>query len=406
MTNLDNNATTQPLPEVIQGLAEHLRADWHNPSSIHRAGQQARHSVDHARQSVAALLGVRPNTITFTSGGTESIDLAIRGSLAARRSASRPVIVTTRVEHAAIRSLCESLAPDVEIRTLTLDPQGVVDVTRATSLIDRDVTLVSVQWANNETGAIQPVQAIARLCEPAGVKFHIDATQWVGKLPTRIVQSVREQDELNGAAGIANPDEPPIAIACDLLTCSGHKFHAIKGTGVLYARVGTPLRPQLLGTQERERRGGTENVPGIVALGIASQHALAWLADPTQRARLGALRDRFQAQLLESCPGAVVNGPTAPAARLWNTVNIAFPHLEAEALLLALSERGVFASAGAACSSGSLDPSPVLLAMGIAPELAHGSVRFSLSRFTTPEELDEAAPIIAQCVARLRASLR
>jgi len=402
--NLDNNATTQPLPEVIEGLTEHLRADWHNPSSVHRAGQQARHAVDLARQRVADLLGVRPRTLTFTSGGTESIDLAIRGTLAARRASSRPVIVTTAIEHAAVRSLCESLAPHVEIRTLALDAQGVVDLARASSIIDRAVTLLSVQWANNETGAIQPVQAIARLCEAAQVPLHIDATQWVGKLPTRIVQSVREQDDLN-AGPDAVPGEPPSAIACDLLTCSAHKFHATKGAGVLFARAGAALRPQLLGTQERERRGGTENVPGIVAMGIASQHAIAWLAHPEHRTRLGTLRDHFQNRLLELCPASIINGPTAPGSRLWNTINIAFPNLEAEAILLALSERTVLASAGAACSSGSLDPSPVLLAMGVPPELAHGSVRFSLSRFTTSQEIEEALPIIAQCVARLRASL-
>jgi cysteine desulfurase len=415
--NLDNNATTQPLDEVISGVAEHLRTDWHNPSSVHRAGQQARRAVDVARQSVANLLGVRPRTLTLTSGGTESIDLAIRGVLGARSGLRPPVIVTTAVEHAAIRSLCESLsraesdggASGVDIRTLPLDARGVVDVARASAMIQRDATIVSVQWANNETGAIQPVQEIARLCERAGVPFHVDATQWVGKMPTRIVQSVREQDELNAlsiaVAGAMDEPEPPSALMCDLLTCAAHKFHAMKGAGVLYARNGLAIRPQLLGTQERERRGGTENVPGIVAMGIASEHAITWLASASERARLAALRDRLESAILGGAPGSIVNGPMGNAARLWNTTNIAFPNLEAEAILLALSERGVLASAGAACSSGSLDPSPVLLAMGVPPALAHGSVRFSLSRFSTADEVERAGEIVIECVARLRRSM-
>ncbi|MBX9737370.1 MAG: aminotransferase class V-fold PLP-dependent enzyme, partial [Phycisphaerales bacterium] len=256
---------------------------------------------------------------------------------------------------------------------------------------------------------IQPVQEIARLCERAGVPLHVDATQWVGKMPTRIVQSVREQDELNAlsiaVAGAMDEPEPSSALMCDLLTCAAHKFHAIKGAGVLYARNGLAIRPQLLGTQERERRGGTENVPGIVAMGIASEQAITWLASASERARLAALRDRLERAILAGAPGSVVNGPTGNAARLWNTTNIAFPNLEAEAILLALSERGVLASAGAACSSGSLDPSPVLLAMGVPPALAHGSVRFSLSRFSTADEVERAGEIVIECVSRLRRSM-
>jgi cysteine desulfurase len=240
--------------------------------------------------------------------------------------------------------------------------------------------LVSVQWANNETGVIQPIGAIAERCRAVGAVFHCDATQWVGKMPTDVRGS-----------------------GVDLLTFSPHKFHGPKGVGVLWQRAGVQLRPVLMGTQEQGRRGGTENVPGIVGAGVAAVLARAFLVEPGLRVRLGEMRDAFERRVVGLTegitPGVRVN--SAGAARLWNTSNIAFPRLEAEGVLLALSERGVLASAGAACSSGSLEPSPVLLAMGIEPRLAHGSIRFSISRDTTWEELESAAGIIAGCVGRV-----
>lgn len=389
MIDLDNNATTKPLPEVVSAVQEALERTWHNPSSVHRGGQEARRVVELARASLARLIGASPKSLTFTSGGTEAIDLALRGVMESAPPA-RDVLVTTRVEHASVRALAEHYEAQGRVRYLALDAHGVVDLTRLGEVLDERVRVLSVQWANNETGAVQPVRAIAAAARRAGAFVHSDATQWVGKMPTDVEER--------------GPGAPPAWL--DLLTFAPHKFHGPKGVGVLWARPGVPLRPRLLGTQERERRGGTENVPGIAGAGAAGEAARAWLADEGARVRAGASRDEFERRVLEACrtnSGAVVNGPASggPNARLWNTTNIAFPRLEAEAILLALSERGVYASAGAACSSGSLEPSPVLLAMGVGPERAHGSVRFSLSRFTTREEVEEAARVVGEVVGRM-----
>ncbi|MGD9690222.1 MAG: cysteine desulfurase family protein [Phycisphaerales bacterium] len=392
MIFLDHNSTTRPDTAVVEAVREALETHWHNPSSVHRAGQEARRVVELARESCAALLGVRPRELTFTSGGTESIDLAIRGSLAAAPAKQR-VIVTTGVEHHAVRDACDDLARrgEAQVRLAAVDAAGVVRLDALRELLTGDVALVSIQWANNETGVVQPVRDVAALCRERGVRFHCDGVQWVGKMPARLGTG-------------------PDALDCDLFSFSAHKFHGPKGAGVLYARPGVRLVPRLHGSQEQGRRGGTENVPGIAGLGVAARLAQAWLDGPAQIEipQLAQRRDAFERAVLGACPDASVNGPPAPAPpaqRLWNTTNIAFPRLEAEAILLALSERGVCASAGAACSSGSLDPSPVILAMGVPPERAHGSVRFSLSRETTPDELAEAAGIVGEVMARLRASM-
>lgn len=378
---LDNNATTRPLPEVVDAVQRALVEHWQNPSSIHRPGQSVRQQVELARQSVAKLVGVRPREVIFTSGATESIDLAIRGVLTAAPE-SRRTIVTTRIEHEAVRDLCESLsASGISIRHAPLLPGGIVDAEGLEAMLDESVALVSVQWANNETGSIQPVERIGEACRARKIVFHCDGSQWVGKMPTDLGST-------------------PI----DLLSLSGHKFHAPKGIGALIVRPGVRIRPVLRGVQEQERRGGTENVPGILGLGAGAELASAWLEDVSERERLGALRDRFERLVLEGVPDAVVNGPAELSLRLWNTTNIGFPGLEAEALLLLLSERGVCASAGAACSSGSLDPSPVLLAMGVPGAVAHGSLRFSLSRETTREDIEAGAQTVIECVARLRRS--
>lgn len=384
MLYLDNNATTRPSPQVVQAITATLTDHWHNPSSVHRPGQAARQKIELARQSLASLIGARPRSITLTSGGTESINLAIRGCLDATGKAA---VVSSPVEHAAVRDLLDWLKKRhaVDVRLADVDHRGVVSLDSLARLLDDRVALVSLQWANNETGVIQPVHEVARLCRERHVPFHCDATQWVGKMETVV-------------------GDAPGALDADLLTFSPHKFHGPKGVGVLYARAGARVAPQILGSQEKGRRGGTENVAGIIGAGVAADLAREWLADTSPRRRLAAMRDRFEADVLERIPTAQVNG--ADADRLWNTTNIAFPRLEAEALLLLLSERGLCASAGAACSSGSLDPSPVLLAMSIPPELAHGSLRFSLSRETTEEELAAAIPIISECVARLSTSMR
>jgi cysteine desulfurase len=371
---LDNNATTRPSPGAAAAVASGMTVFWQNPSSIHRPGQDVRNRVELARKEVGSLIGARAREIIFTSGGTESIDLAIRGTLGDRGG----VVVSTRIEHAAVRNLLERLESfgTATVRWAPINGSGIVDLTALPALL-AGASLASIQWANNETGAIQPVAEIGGLCRDHGVPFHCDGTQWVGKEPTR---------------------DPP----CDLLTFSPHKFHGPKGVGVLRVRPGTRLGPTILGTQEMGRRGGTENVPGILGAGAACREAAEWLDHPDERRRLADLRDRLERLVREGVPDAVVNGPTD--RRLWNTTNIGFPRLAAEALLLLLSERGVCASAGAACSSGSLDPSPVLLAMGVPEEIAHGSVRFSLSRETTVEEIEEAARVVIASVRTLRGS--
>lgn len=384
-----------------------LREYWANPSSVHRAGQEARRHVELARKDVAALIGANPREVVFTSGGTEAIDLAIRGVLGRVGQPSRlpaggtpappkPVVVSTRTEHVAVRELLEDLdrSGRAQVRWAPLSREGVVDLGAMARLV-AGAALVSVQWANNETGTVQPAAEIGAACRAAGAVFHCDATQWVGK-------------EMADAQGCG----------ADILTFAPHKFHGPKGVGVLWAKRGVGLRPQIHGAQEMGRRGGTENVAGIVGAGIACREAREWLADGSARARLAGLRDRFERMVLEGVADAVVNGAGAtdrseqrslvrseatPVARIWNTTNIGFPRLEAEAILLLLSERGICASAGAACSSGSLEPSPVLLAMGVPPEIAHGSVRFSLSRETTEREVEEGAAGVVEAVRRLRA---
>lgn len=379
---LDNNATTRPTPGVVDAVRGGLETFWHNPSSVHRPGQDARHALEKARAKLAALAGVTPRRLTLTASGTESVLLAFRGVLGAT---GKRTVLTTPVEHAAVRDLCEQLgAEGVTVKQIPLDDAGAARTDAVDALIDDDTALASVQWANNETGVVHPVGGIAAACRARGVPFHCDATQWVGKMP----------------CDLTGPDAPGV----DLLTFSAHKFHGPKGVGALWTGPLVRLRPVMPGSQELGRRGGTENLACVLGAGVAAEEALAWLGDAGERERLGALRDRFEAAVLERCPGAHSN-PAGPCERLWNTANIAFPRLEAEALLMGFSEKGLCASAGAACSSGSLDPSPVLLAMGIEPESAHGSVRFSLSRETTGDEIDAAVGIVAAVVARLSSVL-
>lgn len=392
-TYLDNNATTRPAPEVIEAVQGALERWWANPSSVHRAGQEARRQVELAREEVGWLIGCKPGELVFTSGGTESINQALRGSCAAQRD--RHIIVTDRLEHVAVRETAETMARrSVEVIWMPLNSRGLIDLEQAESIIvakSSQIALVSMQWANNETGAIQPVMELGEICRSHGVRFHVDATQWVGKMPT-----------------------DASAMPIDLMTFSAHKFHGIKGTGCLFVRRGVRIAAEIIGgPQERERRGGTENTPGIIGMGVAARLARKWLAQQTLEdndetaptsniADRERLRDRLEHAIVESVEGARVN--QGDVDRVWTTTNIAFSRLEAEPILMLLSERGVCCSAGAACSSGSLDPSPVLLAMGIPPELAHGSVRFSISRYTTVEEVDRAVEIVKAVIARLQRS--
>lgn len=452
MIYLDHNATTTPTPAAREAVDEAMRLDaclWANPSSVHRAGQAVRHRVELARETLAKLLRVQAKHITFTSGGTESLGLAIRGVLDAaganapgagalrgagevnpggalqtsHRPRSLPVVVTSRVEHAAIRDLVDDLVKlgRIEARFAPIDSNGVVRVgvvgeRAGLDELLRGATIAVFQWANNETGVVQPIDAIGAACRRQRVPFLCDGTQWIGKEPVPFDAASRLANSRTDPSGASDQDTSSAAPPYDLLAGSGHKFGGPKGIGFLWAHPGVRLRPQAPGAQELGRRAGTENVPGILGLAAAAQDATRWLADVSLRDRQRALRDRFERGVLEACPGARVNAQDARAAsrdplsgaqapppppRLWNTTNIAFPRLEAEALLLLLSEQGLAASAGAACSSGSLDPSPVLLAMGVPEELAHGSLRFSLGRETTVAEIDRAVEIVKEAVRRL-----
>lgn len=374
---LDNNATTRPADEVIEAMEPYLRQWWGNPSSMHRFGQRARQAVDEARYRLAGLIGCADSEIVFTGGGTEAINAAIRSLVATR--APRKKIVTSAVEHSATRELCRQLEREgMEVVELGVDSGGMLDLERLASALDEQTALVSLMWANNETGALFPVEPIARICREKRVPFHCDGTQAVGKIPVDVK-----------------------AVGMDLMSLAAHKFHGPKGVGALYVRKGQRFRPLVIGgPQEQQRRGGTENVPGIVGMGKAAELAGAKLG---AMARVAALRDRLERGILTGITETRVNGTID--ARLPNTSNIGFARLEAEAILLLLSERGVCASAGAACASGSLEPSHVLRAMRIEEPYAHGAVRFSLSGETTQQEIDRTLEILPPIIARLRAVL-
>ncbi len=371
---LDNNATTRPADEVIEAMTLHLSTLYGNPSSVHRFGQRSRQSIDQARATVAELIGCADSELIFTGGGTEAINLAIRSLLKSR--APRRRIVTSTVEHSATRELCKVLAEDgFEIVEIPVDREGLLDLDRLASTVDDQTALVTMIWANNETGVLFPVEQIAAICRPKRVSLHIDGTQAVGKIPVDVK-----------------------AVGMDAMSFAPHKFHGPKGVGVLYARRGLRIHPLIIGgPQERNRRGGTENVPGIAGTGVAAELALQHLADMQ---RVAAMRDRLERSILERIEIAHVNG--SREHRLPNTTNIGFERLESEAILLLLSEQGVCASAGAACSSGSLEPSHVLKAMGIDPIIAHGAIRFSLSRFTTDQEIDRCLEVLPGVIERLR----
>jgi cysteine desulfurase len=371
---LDNNSTTRPAPQVVQAMLPYLEEFYGNPSSLHRFGGFARKAIDDARAALATLVGCRDTELIFTGGGTESVNTAIRGLLAAR--APRRRIVTSTVEHAATRQLCQQLAKEgFQITFIDVDRQGLPDLDAISAALGEDVALVTLLWANNETGVIFPMEQIAQICRRARVPLHADGTQAVGKIPVDLSQ-----------------------VSLDAMTMAAHKFHGPKGVAALFVRRGVRLRPLIVGgPQERERRGGTENVPGIVGMGKAAELAAQFLP---QMPRVAQLRDRLERGILQGINDTTLNG--SPDRRLPNTSNISFAQLEAEAILLLLSEKDICASAGAACSSGSLEPSPVLLAMKIEPRLAHGAIRFSLSRYTTDAEVDRALAVLPEVIGRLR----
>ena len=357
---LDNNATTRVAPECVDAMIACLRDEYANPSSKHAAGERARRLVDEARAQVAELIGAQPAEIVFTSGGTESNHLAILAALA--RDPQRRHVVTSAVEHPSTLALLRHLqSQGVRITLLPVDVDGQLDPAALAAAIEPDTALVSLLWANNETGVLFPVEAAARIARERNVLLHLDAVQAVGKLAIDLRQ-----------------------LPVDLLSLSGHKLHAPKGVGALFARKGVKLAPQLFGHQERARRGGTENVPAIVGLGIAANLAAETLDSDIEQIAL--LRDRLEQGVRERVPFATVNG--GAAARVANTSNIRFGDLTGEAIAERLNRVGVSVSLGAACTAGSNEPSHVLTAMGLAADAALASVRFSLSRYTTGAEIE------------------
>ncbi|NOT02138.1 MAG: aminotransferase class V-fold PLP-dependent enzyme [Phycisphaerales bacterium] len=370
----DNNATTRPLDAVIEAMVPILRDGYANPSSIHQFGQQTRHRVEVAREQTAALIGASAREIVFTSGGTESINLAIRGVLSASREKRH--VITSAVEHSAVRNLCGRLTDEgFAVDVLGVDGSGRLVPNELADRLRPDTALVSVMHANNETGVLFPIARVAAICAERGVPLHVDAVQSVGKLPIDVQ-----------------------ACPMTLMSLSGHKFHGPKGTGALYVRRRTRIDAQIVGgSQERELRGGTEHVAGIVGMGVAAEAAERDMA--AHAVAVGALRDRLEQRLVTTIGTSVVMG--GGAERIYNTTNVAFAGLEAEAILILLSGAGICASSGSACSSGSLEPSHVIAAMGVDPRIGHGAIRFSLSHFNSADEVDEVCRLMPQIVARL-----
>ncbi|MGA7683939.1 MAG: cysteine desulfurase family protein [Terriglobales bacterium] len=404
---LDNNATTPVLPEVVDAMRPYFSDRFGNASSIHSHGQQTRAAVEHARESVAALIGARASEIVFTSGGTEADNLAIFGPLQTNRldanksRSQKTHIITSTIEHHAVLNACRHLeSTGCELTSVPVDARGLVDPSDVRRALRPNTKLISIMLANNETGVLQPVREIAAIAAEAGVLFHTDAVQAAGKIPLRVAD-----------------------IGCDLLTISSHKLHGPQGVGALFVKKNTPIDAMLHGGRhERSRRAGTENVPGIVGLGRAAELAQASLqrqdadrdiykddddrpaadrpsADRSNADNIQSLRDRLESRLLQ-LDSATVNGAAAP--RVPNTTNICFEGIDGEALVIALDLQGLAVSTGAACSSGAIEPSHVLIAMGLSPDRARSSIRFSLGKLTTAEDVDFALSIVPETVARLR----
>ncbi|MFH1467203.1 MAG: aminotransferase class V-fold PLP-dependent enzyme [Pseudomonadota bacterium] len=380
MVYLDNNATTAVAPEVLEAMLPWLSGAFHNPSSMYEAAKLPARALEEARAAVATLLGgVDPREVLFTSCGTESNNAALRG--AARANPGRRHLVTTAVEHPAVLEVCKAMAREgFDLDLLPVDAQGRLDLADLVRALRPGQTLmVSAMHANNETGVVFPIDELARLVKETdpGILVHTDATQTAGKLPLDLVHQ------------LAN---------VDLLSFSGHKLHAPKGVGVLFQRRGCRVAPYLIGGhQERGLRAGTENVASIVALGTACELAMAHAADEV---RVQASRDRLEREVLARTPYALVNGAGAP--RLPNTSSFAFHYIEGESILFELDRQGICASSGSACTSGSLEPSHVLRAMAVPRTAAHGSVRLSLSRYTTEADIDHAIAVLPDAVARIR----
>lgn len=372
----DHNATTPVIEDVFEAMVPYLKEQWGNPSSIHWAGRGTKKAVEDAREKVCGLLGCTPIELIFTSSGTEGDNHAIKGLAYARKDKGNHII-TTKVEHPAVLNTCKHLAKDgFEITYLDVDKEGLIDLEALKNAITPKTILISVMYANNETGVVFPINEIGEIAKERGVTFHTDAVQAAGKTPIDLK-----------------------TLNVDLMTISGHKLYGPKGVAALYARRGVRLIPLIHGGHhERNRRGGTENVAGIVGFGKAAEIAMRDM-DP-ELAHLASLRDRLEKGMKERIDHIHVNG--SPDKRLANTSNISFEFVEGESLLLNLDMKGIAASSGSACTSGSLEPSHVLVSMGMSHELSHGSVRFSLGRSNTIEEIDYLIDIMPPIVERMR----
>lgn len=372
---VDNNATTRVDDQVIETMLPYLGEQYGNPSSMHSFGGNVGQALKQAREEVAFLINALPEEIIFTSCGTESDNTAILSTL--NSFPEKKHVITTRVEHPAIKNLCENLAQNgYRITFVPVDNKGRLDLDYFYDHLSDDTALVSVMWANNESGVIFPIQEIAEKVSAKNILFHTDAVQAAGKIPIDVKN-----------------------IKADLLSISGHKLHAPKGVAALYVRKGTRFTPFLMGGhQEGGRRGGTENVPSIIGFGRAAKLARENLAD--ERKHLAYLRDRLENKIISNVPNAIINGDINN--RLPGTSNISFEYVEGEAILLMLNEMGICASSGSACTSGSLEPSHVLRAMGVPYTAAHGSIRFSLSKYNTKEEIDYICEKIQPIIERLR----
>lgn len=372
---VDNNATTQVAPEVLEEMLPYFNEYYGNPSSMHTFGGMVEHKIVEARERLAGFLGASPDEIIFTSCGTESDSTAIRAAILS--NPDKKHILTSRVEHPAVKNLFEYLSKNgYRVTFVPVDRKGRLDLDYLYNNLSEDTAIVSIMWANNESGVIFPIEEIGKVLKEKGIVFHTDAVQMVGKIPIDLKN-----------------------VAVDMLSLSGHKLHGPKGVGALYVRKGTKYSPFLIGGhQEKGRRGGTENVASIIGLGKASELAAANLSD--ERIGVKRLRDKLETELVNRIPNAIVNGDREN--RLPNTTSIAFEYVEGEAILLLMDEYGICASSGSACTSGSLEPSHVLRAMGVPFTAAHGSIRFSLSIYNTEEEIDFIVEKLPPIIERLR----
>ena len=374
---MDNAATTRVTKPVLEAMLPYLTEVYGNPSSIHSYGREARKALDHAREQVAAALNAQPQEIYFTGCGTESDNWAIRGGAYAKKPKGKHLITSAIEHHAVLHTMAQLEVEGFEVTYLPVDAEGLVHPEDLEKAMRPDTTLVSIMMANNEIGTIQPTQALAKIAKAHGALFHTDAVQAIGSIPIDVK-----------------------SLGADMLSLSGHKFHAPKGVGALYLKKGVRINPLMMGgAQERKQRPGTENIASIVGMGAAIEHAAATIE--RRNAYLIPMRDRLIEGFLANIPEVRLNGDAAK--RLPNNANVSVRYIEGEALLLSLDLVGIAASSGSACTSGSLDPSHVLLAIGLPHEIAHGSLRFSLSEENTPEEVEYVITELTKIVTRLRA---